>query len=63
MKIAFIIIIILGAIAIFEGSVYRTLTNPMGFHPTRGTAIIVIGIVFVIVGAAGLIIRSRKQST
>lgn len=53
--------IILGAIGIFEGAIYTTLNNPMGYHPSRGIAIIVIGALFVIAGIAGLVIRSRRQ--
>jgi hypothetical protein len=62
MKILFIVIIALGAIAIFEGFIYRMAVNPMGFHPARGTAIIIGGIVFVIIGIGGFILRSRRSS-
>lgn len=61
MKALFIIVIVLGAIAVFEGSIYHATSSPMGFHPSRGTAIILVGVVLVIGGIAGLVIRSRKS--
>lgn len=61
MRTLFIVIIVLGAIGIFEGAVYRSVSNPMGFHPTRGLVIILVGVVFVIGGIAGLIMQARKR--
>lgn len=63
MKILSILGIVLGAIGIFEGAVYMTLNNPMGYHPSRGLAIIILGIVFVLAGVAGFVIRSRRRAT
>lgn len=62
MKILSIVGIVLGAIGIFEGAVYTTLNNPMGYHPTRGILIIILGIVFVLAGIAGFVIRSRRRA-
>lgn len=62
MKTLSIIAIVLGAIGVFEGAVYRSTSSPMGFHPTRGTVVIIVGVLFVVAGVAGLVIRSRRRA-
>jgi uncharacterized membrane protein HdeD (DUF308 family) len=58
----YVVIIVIGIIALVAGVLYQVQALGLGYHPTRAIAGIAAGVILLIIGIAGMLVtRGRSR--